>query len=241
MAQLAMHGPLDEPDLNDDLRTHPVSLAGKAFRFRERRLVDGDGVEPLSQVEQELCVEARADLAGEDEVAIMVIPDEKRAETHARALRIGESADDELLCGLDLHLQPVLRAAMLIRRSPALGDDPFPTFAAGALPRLRVVEELDASQGRFKRERLKKRATLLEGQRGHGVAVQPEDVEHVIAALSIPGDLAVENRLVDGKFADRGGYCGAVLGQPIAGKELNVISPLVREQPDAVVLLLEEP
>src|SRR6516165_7378195 len=71
--QFAMHGPLDEPYLNDDLRTHPVSLAGKTFRLRERRLVDGDCVEPFSQVEQELRVEAGADLSGENEVVAIVL------------------------------------------------------------------------------------------------------------------------------------------------------------------------
>ena len=98
---------------------------------------DFDGVEALSQIQQQLRVEAGADLAGEDEVAAFVVADEQRAEPDARALRIGEPADDELLRRLAFHLQPVFRAAMLVGRAAALGDDAFPSFAARALPRVR--------------------------------------------------------------------------------------------------------
>ncbi len=38
-----------------------------------------------------------ADLAGEDEVVALEVADEQRAESDARALRVGEAADDEVL------------------------------------------------------------------------------------------------------------------------------------------------
>src|SRR5215470_9615762 len=127
MAQLAVHRPLDEPDLYDDLGTDPVAVAREALPLRKRRLVDGDRVEAPSQIEQEFGIEACADFSCEDEVVAVPVADQQRAETDARALRIGEPADDELLRGLDLHLQPVLRAAVLVRRAAALGDHALPS------------------------------------------------------------------------------------------------------------------
>ena len=97
-------------------------------------------IEARAQVEQQLRVEAGADLAGKHEVLAFVVADEQRAEADARALRIGKAADDELLRRLALHLQPVLRAAMLVRRAAAFRDHAFPAFAPRAFPRLVVVE-----------------------------------------------------------------------------------------------------
>ena len=79
-------------------------------------------------------------LPGEDEVVALEVADEQRAEADARALRIGEAADHELLRRLALHLQPVRRAAVLVRRVAPLRDDALPALAARALPRLRIVE-----------------------------------------------------------------------------------------------------
>src|SRR5262245_20016721 len=96
--ELAVHGPFDERDLDDDLRPDPVGAqARQAAGFRERRTGNLEPVEPRAQIEQELRVEARADFPGEDEVAAVVVADEERAEPDARALRIREPADDELL------------------------------------------------------------------------------------------------------------------------------------------------
>ena len=121
-------------------RTQCARRRGRPMALRERRLRDLERVEPRAQVEQQLRVEAGADLAGEDEVVAVEVADEQRAEADAAALRIGEAADDELLRRLALHLQPVRRAAVLVRRVAPLGDDAFPAFAARALPRLRIVE-----------------------------------------------------------------------------------------------------
>src|SRR2546422_301340 len=98
MAQLAVHRPLDEGDLDDDLGPRPVrAQARQPFRSGEGRLWDLEAIQPRAQIEQELCVEAGADLAGEHEVVTVEVPDEQRAEADPRALRIGEAADHELL------------------------------------------------------------------------------------------------------------------------------------------------
>ena len=142
-------------------------------RGRPLAFVNGDfgismRVEPRAQIEQELRVEAGADLSGKHEIAAFVVADEQRAETDARALRIGEPADDELLRRFALHLQPVLRAAMFVRRAAPLGDHAFPAFAPRALPRLLVVEQLDALHRRLEGQLLQQRAPILERQRGDG-------------------------------------------------------------------------
>ena len=133
-----------------------------------------------------------------------VVADEQRAEADARALRIGEAADDELLRRLALHLQPVLRAAMLVRRAAPLGDHAFPALAPGALPRLaRRRAARRAASAASNGSVLQQRASIFERQRRHGSSVQPQDVEDVIAAPAVPRHLAVENHVVDRKLRDR--------------------------------------
>src|SRR4029453_18635873 len=94
----------------------------------------------VRKIQEELRIESGADLAGEDEVVLLVVTDEERAEADAAALRVREPADDELLRRLAFHLQPVRRAAVLVSRVAPLRDHAFPALAAGAFPRLRVVE-----------------------------------------------------------------------------------------------------
>ncbi len=172
-----------------------------------------DRVEPPAQVEQQLRIEAGADLSREHQVRPVVVADQQRAEADARALRIGESADDELLRRLAFHLQPVLRAAVFVGRAAPFGDHAFPSLAPRALPRLRVVQELDAPHRRRERQFLQQGAPILERQRRHVVAVQPQDVEDVIPAVTVPGDLAVEDDLVDRQAGDRGRQRREVLGR----------------------------
>ena len=114
-------------------------------RGRPVAFVNGDAGSSIAsrrrlQIQQEPGVEAGADFSGKDEIAAFVVADEQRAKADARALRIGEPADDEFLRHLALHLQPVFRAAMLVRRASPFGDHAFPALAPGALPRLLVVE-----------------------------------------------------------------------------------------------------
>src|SRR5580700_8034652 len=150
MPQLAVHRPLDEADLYDQLRTYPVrAQARQPLRLREGRCRQLDRVESRAEIEEQLRVEAGADLSREDEVVAVVVADEQCTETGARALGIGEAADHELPRELALHLQPELRSPVLVRRASPLGDHAFPSFALCAIPRLRIVDEADALHGRF--------------------------------------------------------------------------------------------
>ena len=84
VAQLLVDGPFDERDVDDDLRPHPVRThARQPGGFRERRLLQPDGVESRAQIRQECRVESRPDLAGEDEVVALVVADEQCAESDA--------------------------------------------------------------------------------------------------------------------------------------------------------------
>src|SRR5262245_10260992 len=98
MPQLAVSGPLDEGDLHDDLRTHPVRpLAWQAGAFRKRRRGNLGGAQLRPKVFQHLRVQPRPDLASEDEVAVLKVSNQQRAEPDARTTRIGEAPDHELL------------------------------------------------------------------------------------------------------------------------------------------------
>src|SRR6185436_19841895 len=98
----------------------------------------------------------------------------------ARPLRIGKAADDEFLRRLALHLQPVGRTAMFVRRIATLRDDPFPSFAARAFPGLVVFERLDTADRRVERQSPEDRAPFVERKAGQIAAVEPDDVEDVI-------------------------------------------------------------
>ena len=121
-------------------------------------------VELPPKVEQQLRVEAGADLAGEDEVLAVEVAHEQRAEADARSLRVGKPADDKLLRRLALHLEPVARAAVLVPGVAALGDDALPALAAGALPRLRAAQPLDKHEGRRKGQLRRRCAAVVEWQ-----------------------------------------------------------------------------
>ena|ERR1043165_6240306 len=69
VTKLVVFRPLNEADLHDDLRAHPVrAQAREADGFGEWRLLDLQCVELAAQVEEQFVVEAGADLAGENEV-----------------------------------------------------------------------------------------------------------------------------------------------------------------------------
>src|SRR5262245_4354029 len=231
MAQLAVHRPLDEADLHDDLRPHPVRAQPReALRARERRRGNLERVEPRTEIEQKLGVESCADLSGKAEVAALEVPDEQRAEPDALALRIGEAADDELLRLLAFHLQPARRSAVLVARSAALRDDAFPSLAPRDVPRviaLERIERLDAPERRPHRQRLQQRLAILERTCRHVLAVEPHDVEDVIRRVFVaPRDLAVEDRVRDREPGDRVRDGGNVLRQSIARVETDLGSLL---------------
>jgi hypothetical protein len=52
-------------------------------------------LQPSTQLEQHLGVEAGSDFSREDEFVAIEVADQQSAETEAAALRIGESADDD--------------------------------------------------------------------------------------------------------------------------------------------------
>src|SRR5436309_574200 len=151
MAKLAMHRPLDEGDLHDDLGTHPVRPnSGQPDGFGERGFWNLERIEPRAEFHQQLHIEARTYLAGEDKIFILEITYEQRAQTDSSSLRVGEPADHKLLRRLALHLHPVRRAAMLVQRVPPLCNDAFPAFAAGPLPWFWIRQQGHALQGRSK-------------------------------------------------------------------------------------------
>src|SRR5688500_5376104 len=136
MAELAVNRPFDERYLDDDFRAGPVrTQARQADRPGERRCRDLEGVQPGPQIQQQLRIEAGAHFPGKYQVGTLEIADEQRAETDARTLGIGETPDHEVLHGFAFHFEPVWRTAVLVGRTAALRDHPFPPFARDALPR----------------------------------------------------------------------------------------------------------
>ena len=135
-------------------------------RGRPLALVNGDwGISIASsrrrKLEQELGIEPCADLAGEHEIAVLLEADQERAKADAAALRVGEPADDQVGLQLALHLEPVRRSPVLVAGVPALGDHAFPPLAAGARPRLGVVDEIDVLQRRSQRQLAQPRRAAL--------------------------------------------------------------------------------
>src|SRR4051794_31379583 len=217
MAQLAMHRPLDEGDLDDDVWLYPVGAQpGQAGSLREGSRVHLERVQPGAQFEQQLRIESGPDLAGEGEIVAVVIADHQRTQADASPLRIREAADHELLRELALHLQPVPGASMLVWRATPFRDDAFPAFASRPLPWFGILDEIDVPQRRFKGKLLQQRPTLFEYQSCHQPAVEPEDVEDVVAGAAIPCHLAIEDSAVDRQLCDRVGDRWEVLRQTVA-------------------------
>src|SRR6185369_17197957 len=98
MAQFAVHRPFDEAHLDHDLQPRPVcAQTRQPDRFGKRRLRYFEFIELSAKIEQHLRVEAGADLAGEYKVAILVVADEKRAQSNALPLRICKATDKKIL------------------------------------------------------------------------------------------------------------------------------------------------
>jgi hypothetical protein len=69
---------------------------------------------------------------------------------------------------------------MLVDGVAPLGDDAFPTFLTGTLPRFLIIECSDPSKRRTKGKRLQQHPPLVEWKRAHITPIHPQDVEHVI-------------------------------------------------------------
>src|SRR5262245_30487879 len=126
MAQRAVAGPLGKGDLRHDLRLDPRRVAALRRADGERRVVAPQRLHALAERLQLLLVEARADLAGIAQLVAVVVAHEQRAERVAAALRRRVPADDELLLGRALPLQPVAGPLPLIGAVAALGDEALP-------------------------------------------------------------------------------------------------------------------
>src|SRR5262245_42720796 len=105
MAKLAVRRPLDEGDLHDDLGTYPVrSNERQADSFGERRFRNLESVEPGAEIQQQLRIEACADLPGKNEVVPLEVAYKQRPQADPPALGISEAANHELLRRLAFHL-----------------------------------------------------------------------------------------------------------------------------------------
>ena len=102
-------------------------------------------------------------------------------------------------------------------------------------------ERRDPLNWRAKRNRFEQRLALFERQPGHVAPIEPEDVEHVVGSLPVPGDLTIENGVIDRELCDSFREPGNVLGQAVAREETHVVALFEGEQPDAVELPLEDP
>src|ERR1700722_6701577 len=193
-----MHGPFDEPNLYDNLRPNPMRAdTRQADRFGEGAFGDFDFVEPRTQSDQLLRVEACAHLAGEDELIAFEVAKQQRAEPTAFALRISEAADHQLLRRLAFHLEPMRRPAMFIGRIATLGDHAFPPFATSPVPWLLAGNLRDGVEGRPQPEIAQNRTALREWQRHQVASIQPEDVEYVISDVrTAPIDLTIQDDLI---------------------------------------------
>src|SRR5262245_45033175 len=104
---------------------------------------------------------------------------------------------------------------MLVRRVAPLRDHALPAFAARALPRLCVVENLRTLERLRERQRGELRAPCFERKRAQVAAVDPQQVERMQLS-PIPAQLAVEDQLSGRQLPDRGGDVREVLRQVVA-------------------------
>ena len=122
MPDLAVAGPLGELHLGHEAQLNPVGpLRERSGRRRvEPRNVDRDGLEESAELAAKCIVppSTRADLPGEPECTSLLVPDEDRADTFARAFGLGEPADDELLPPNAFGLAPVAPSANRPGRVP---------------------------------------------------------------------------------------------------------------------------
>src|SRR3984957_17447766 len=198
MPQLSVNGPFDERTLYDNLRPNPMRAdTRQADCFGEGAFGDFDLVEPRTQPDQLLRVEACANLAREDELLTFEVAEQQRAESTAFALRISEAADYQLLRRLAFHLEPIRRPAVFIGRIATLGDHAFPPFATSPVPWLLAGNLRDGVERRPQPEIAQHGAALHERQRHQVASIQPEDVEHVISNVrTAPIDLTIQDDLI---------------------------------------------
>ena len=161
VAQVAFVGPVREPDVDHQLGAHPVGpLVGR--RFAQERAVGHLACrEQRLEAREILLAEAAADVAAYAQPAGCVSrhPEQQRTETRAaRAARLGEAADHELLPLSAASLAPVARplagpvgAATILHYEPS---HPSPRDLAEQLPpRRRRTERRSGRRLRHRGER----------------------------------------------------------------------------------------
>src|SRR5699024_3224871 len=129
-------------------------------------------------------------LAGIAQAAVVVVPDEQRAQTVPAPLRLRVSTDHQLLVAYALELQPVRRTAVVIGAVTTLGDDSLPALATG-LPvhRLPVLDPVDRESERVGEAKGVPQHVLsgAQAQTGEVVPVTVQQVEHVVEDLDPAG------------------------------------------------------
>src|SRR5215218_15658 len=183
MAEAPVARPLGEADLAHELRSCPARAGRDRLERLERRLRLLELAQPRAQLPQRRVVEARADPARVAEHAVAVVAHEQRSELRARSLRRREPADHELLLGVALQLQPVARAAAVVRAVGTLGDHSLEALlarlAVDLLAVLAVAVRVEADRVGEPERAPQAELALAQRERPEVVALVPREVEDV--------------------------------------------------------------
>ncbi len=183
LAHHAVARPLGELDLHDQFRFHPGRfLVGMRWRSAEGRFLDDERLHQLVELGERPFIETAADVAGVDELAVLVDADDKRAEIFPAGAGRGEAADDDLLLKDGLDLQPGTTAnARLIGAVAQLGDDPLQALLFGRFEEGRAFS--DNVLGIFQQRAVGKQVTeqplsVFERHLEEPLAVGIDQIEH---------------------------------------------------------------
>ncbi len=181
MAELVVVGPLGELHLRDELRLHPVRRLVRGRRRHIERTRRRLQPRQLGHHARQLrVIEPAADVRDVDELLALVDAEQQRAESAARAARLGPSADDELLLADELQLRPIGRAlARDVFGRRALGDQAFPAFGN------RSTVELAPVAGHLLGDAQKRRAGIAEDAFERGA---PRDQRHAAQVVRAVGN-----------------------------------------------------
>jgi hypothetical protein len=134
---MSFGGPLDEPDLRNELRPYPLHLAHLVGRdaaaapmaaLAVREIDEGtwprmERLELLSEFPSHVRRHTRANLAGAAQLPPDVVADNQRVD---RVIGRPIPADHKLLLSIESELEPrVAACAWLVARIPSLGDHAF--------------------------------------------------------------------------------------------------------------------
>jgi hypothetical protein len=216
MAHGAAARPVRKTHFRYQHRLDPVVRAPRHGARRERTRVGAQGFELFRNAGQGRMIEARADIAGVAQHAVVVMdPEQQRADAGARALRIGEAADDEFLAPAAFQFDPVGRAARDIAGVAPLADHAFEADLAGG------DDQFIRPGAEFGREPHLVGFGLLEHLFEHRAAVDQRHLAQVVAVevrnieqevIDVDGAVAVECRLQQAEI----GLAGVVVHDDFA-------------------------